>query len=194
VGPHCSFCGTFTGPFSQVEGLFTGPYLYPCLEVRRVRQTPCSASTTPASPGTSGAVRSRAAIAGSSAPGIWSGIPRPSTRTGRPPTSCCGPIRTSASGSCTAAAIGHRRADPTGLWWPSPRSLTLEPRAAQVSHDRGGEAAPCADAGPGWPCRCSSSAWSSPSSSRSLMAASNRSLPASWRCWWASARSWSSGP
>jgi hypothetical protein len=81
-------------------------------------QTPCSASTTPASPGTSGAVRSRAAVAGSSAPGIWSGIPRPSTRTGRPPTSCCGPIRTSASGSCTAAAIGHRRADPTGLWWP----------------------------------------------------------------------------
>jgi hypothetical protein len=23
VGPHCSFCGTSTGPFSEVEGLFT---------------------------------------------------------------------------------------------------------------------------------------------------------------------------
>jgi hypothetical protein len=23
MGPHCSFCGTFTGPFSEVEGLFT---------------------------------------------------------------------------------------------------------------------------------------------------------------------------
>jgi hypothetical protein len=29
VGPHCSFCGTFTGPFSQVEGCgrwFLGPW------------------------------------------------------------------------------------------------------------------------------------------------------------------------
>ena len=23
MGPHCSFCGTSTGPFSEVEGLFT---------------------------------------------------------------------------------------------------------------------------------------------------------------------------
>jgi hypothetical protein len=23
VGPHCSFCGTSTGPFREVEGLFT---------------------------------------------------------------------------------------------------------------------------------------------------------------------------
>jgi hypothetical protein len=23
VGPRCSFCGTFTGPFSEIEGLFT---------------------------------------------------------------------------------------------------------------------------------------------------------------------------
>jgi hypothetical protein len=23
VGPHCSFCGTVTGPFSEIEGLFT---------------------------------------------------------------------------------------------------------------------------------------------------------------------------
>jgi hypothetical protein len=37
VGPHCSFCGTFTGPFSQVEGLFTVHICIPCLEVRRVR-------------------------------------------------------------------------------------------------------------------------------------------------------------
>jgi len=34
VGPHCSFCGTFTGPFSQIEGLFTVADLHPCLEVR----------------------------------------------------------------------------------------------------------------------------------------------------------------
>jgi hypothetical protein len=34
VGPHCSFCGTFTGPFSQIEGLFTVLICIPCLEVR----------------------------------------------------------------------------------------------------------------------------------------------------------------
>jgi hypothetical protein len=34
VGPHCSFCGTFTGPFSEVEGLFTVLICIPCLEVR----------------------------------------------------------------------------------------------------------------------------------------------------------------
>jgi hypothetical protein len=36
VGPHCSFCGTSTGPFSQVEGLFTVLICIPCLAVRQV--------------------------------------------------------------------------------------------------------------------------------------------------------------
>jgi hypothetical protein len=35
VGPRCSFCGTFTGPFSQIEGLFTVLICIPCLEVRQ---------------------------------------------------------------------------------------------------------------------------------------------------------------
>jgi hypothetical protein len=35
VGPHCSFCGTFTGPFSEVEGLFTVLICIPCLEIRQ---------------------------------------------------------------------------------------------------------------------------------------------------------------
>jgi hypothetical protein len=34
VGPHCSVCGTFTGPFSEIEGLFTVLICIPCLEVR----------------------------------------------------------------------------------------------------------------------------------------------------------------
>jgi hypothetical protein len=34
VGPQCSFCGTFTGPFSQIEGLFTVLICIPCLEIR----------------------------------------------------------------------------------------------------------------------------------------------------------------
>ena len=37
MGPHCSFCGTFTGPFSEVEGLFTVLICIPCLEVRQTR-------------------------------------------------------------------------------------------------------------------------------------------------------------
>ena len=37
MGPHCSFCGTFTGPFSEVEGLFTALICIPCLEVRLVQ-------------------------------------------------------------------------------------------------------------------------------------------------------------
>jgi hypothetical protein len=36
-GPHCSFCGTFTGPFSKVEGLFTVLICIPCLEVRQAQ-------------------------------------------------------------------------------------------------------------------------------------------------------------
>ena len=37
VGPHCSFCGTFTGPFTKVRGLFAVPICIPCLEVRQAR-------------------------------------------------------------------------------------------------------------------------------------------------------------
>ena len=35
VGPHCSFCGTFTGPFSEIEGLVTVLICIPCLAVRQ---------------------------------------------------------------------------------------------------------------------------------------------------------------
>jgi hypothetical protein len=35
VGPHCSFCGTSTGPFSEVEGQFTVHICIPCLAVRQ---------------------------------------------------------------------------------------------------------------------------------------------------------------
>jgi hypothetical protein len=34
VGPHCCLCGTFTGPFSEIEGLVTVSICIPCLEVR----------------------------------------------------------------------------------------------------------------------------------------------------------------
>src|SRR4029453_13715250 len=33
---HCCLCGTFTGPFSEIEGLVTVLICIPCLEVRLV--------------------------------------------------------------------------------------------------------------------------------------------------------------
>jgi hypothetical protein len=35
IKPRCSFCGTSTGPFCEVEGLFTVLICIPCLEVRQ---------------------------------------------------------------------------------------------------------------------------------------------------------------
>jgi hypothetical protein len=35
VGPPCSFCGAFTGPFIEVEGLFTVLICIPCLAIRQ---------------------------------------------------------------------------------------------------------------------------------------------------------------
>jgi hypothetical protein len=35
VGPHCSFCGTSTGPFIEIEGLFTVLICIPYFEVRQ---------------------------------------------------------------------------------------------------------------------------------------------------------------
>jgi hypothetical protein len=37
AGPDCSFCGTSTGPFSEIEGLFTVRICIPCLEVRQAQ-------------------------------------------------------------------------------------------------------------------------------------------------------------
>jgi hypothetical protein len=49
VGPRCSSCGTFTGPFSEVEGLFTVLICIPCLEVRLARRdSPISGSVSSA--------------------------------------------------------------------------------------------------------------------------------------------------
>jgi hypothetical protein len=104
VGPHCSFCGTFTGPFSQVEGLCTVLICMPCLEVRQAQPNTLLGLHDLAGPGSSGAARSTAAASGSSAPGTWRGTPQPSIPAGRLPTSCCGPTRSSACGSCTAGS------------------------------------------------------------------------------------------
>ena len=118
VGPRCSFCGTFTGPFSQIEGLFTVLICILCLEVRQ------------AQPGT---------LLGVHDPG------QPWEQWGCPIGGCgrwfLGPWdlegHTEAEHPDWTATYellrpypnqrqrvvyrrgdGHRRADPTGLWWP----------------------------------------------------------------------------
>jgi hypothetical protein len=65
VGPHCSFCGTFTGPFSEIEGLFKVLICIPCLEVRLAQPDNLLGLHDP---GRNGAVPSRAVAAGSLGP------------------------------------------------------------------------------------------------------------------------------
>jgi hypothetical protein len=50
VGPHCSFCGTSTGPFQEVEGLFTVLMCTDCQAVRRGRPAELLAGYDPAEP------------------------------------------------------------------------------------------------------------------------------------------------
>jgi hypothetical protein len=51
VGPHCSFCGAFTGPFSEIEGLFTVLICIPCLEVRLAQPDTLRGFHDPGRPG-----------------------------------------------------------------------------------------------------------------------------------------------
>ena len=50
VGPHCSFCGSSTGPFSEVKALFTVLICIPCLEVRQARSDTLLGLHDPAQP------------------------------------------------------------------------------------------------------------------------------------------------
>jgi hypothetical protein len=50
VGPHCSFCGTLTGPFQQVEGLFTVLLCAGCQATRRGQPTELLARHDPGEP------------------------------------------------------------------------------------------------------------------------------------------------
>jgi hypothetical protein len=125
-------------PLQRDRGPVHGPDLHPLPGgPPRPAGHPARLPRPPASPGSSGAARSRVAAAGSSAPGTWSGTPRPSTRPGRPPTSC-GRIRTSASGSCTAATHHRLRAATWNLAGarherrPCPGSRRPRPRGRKV--------------------------------------------------------------
>jgi hypothetical protein len=50
VGPHCSFCGTSTGPFREVEGLFTVLMCAGCQAARRSRPAELLADHDPGQP------------------------------------------------------------------------------------------------------------------------------------------------
>jgi len=45
VGPHCSFCGASTGPFLEVEGLFTVLMYVGCQAARRSSPRPWTPNT-----------------------------------------------------------------------------------------------------------------------------------------------------
>jgi hypothetical protein len=50
VGPYCSFCGTSTGPFHQVEGLFTVLMCANCQAARQASPTELLAHHDPGEP------------------------------------------------------------------------------------------------------------------------------------------------
>ena len=103
MGPHCSFCGSFTGPFSEVEGLFTVLICIPCLEVRQAQPDRMLGFHDPGQPWEQGGcpIHGPWFLEGHTAaehPG-WTATYK-----------LLRPTRTSASGSCTAVAR-RRRAD-----------------------------------------------------------------------------------
>jgi hypothetical protein len=141
VGPHCSFCGTFTDPFSQVEGLCTVLICIPCLEVRQAQPNRLLGLHDPGDPWLPWGCPIHGCARGLSALGTWSGIPRPSTPAGRPPTSCCGPTRTSASRSCTGGPR-TRPADwlaSTRTWPGESGSAASAPKRPHGQHQTAGQ-------------------------------------------------------
>jgi hypothetical protein len=127
VGPRCSFCGTATGPFSEVGGGFPLQMCQACQAAR-------------AASGTAGLLEGPAELLAHHRPGephlqwgcplcgYWAGLPwfleghtdaeHPG---GRRPTSWCGRCRARSCGWCTAArpvrarARGRRQPEPPGL-------------------------------------------------------------------------------
>ena len=82
-GALFAFCGTFTGPFSTVEGLFTVLICIPCLEGRQIQPDTLPDLHDSGDPRQQWGARSTASASGSSAPGSGSGTPRPSIPAGQ---------------------------------------------------------------------------------------------------------------
>jgi hypothetical protein len=115
--PRCSFCGTSTGPFRAVEGLFTVLMCAGCQALRssRHRGRPTTlvemhepdqpaellAHHDPAEPWLQWGCPLAGCGTGWSCPGTWSRMRRPSTRAGWPASRSSGPTRTRNSGSCS---------------------------------------------------------------------------------------------
>jgi hypothetical protein len=102
VGPHCSFCGTSTGPFREVEGLFTVLMCARCRVVRHASPPPHLAHHDPGEPWLKWGCPIQGCGHRVIIPHELEGTRRPSIPAGSPATSCFGPIRTSYSGSCTS--------------------------------------------------------------------------------------------
>ena len=50
MGSHCSFCGTSTGPFREVEGLFVVLMCYRCQAIRHAERSELVARHDPGEP------------------------------------------------------------------------------------------------------------------------------------------------
>jgi hypothetical protein len=99
-GVRCSFCGTFTGPFSQAEGLFTVLIRRLCLEGRQIQPDTLPDLHDSGDPWERWGARSTASASGSSAPGSGNSTPRPSI-----------PASQDASGGRAARWFSARRID-----------------------------------------------------------------------------------
>jgi hypothetical protein len=89
VGPQCSFCGTSTGPFKEVGGLFTLLMCGACQAVRRsgpgLLPIEVVLHANLLEPYLQWPVRSPTAITGPGCAGRLSGTPRPGIPDDRPP-------------------------------------------------------------------------------------------------------------
>jgi hypothetical protein len=111
MGPHCSFCGTSTGPFSQIEGLFTVLICIPCLEVRLAQADTLLGFHDPGQPWEKWGCPIKGCGRWVLGPWDLEGHTAAEHPDWTATYQLCGRIRTSASGSCTAVAIGRRRPD-----------------------------------------------------------------------------------
>jgi hypothetical protein len=119
--PHCSFLRNLHRPLQRCRGPVHNADLHP-LPWKSVRpsRTRCSLSTTRPAVAEVELPDRRLRPVISLAPGTWSGTPRPSIPAGRPPTSCCDRIRTSACGSSTIRS----------RIWPAPPDPSSKRRSA----------------------------------------------------------------
>ena len=101
MGPHCSFCGTSTGPFSEVEGLFTVLMCTRCRAIRHASLPELLAHHDPGEPWLKWGCPIQGCGHRVIIPHELEGHTAAEIPAGSPATNCSSRIRTSWSGSST---------------------------------------------------------------------------------------------